>query len=104
MDQSTAFRIAEQYTEKVKKVFQPESIVLFGSYARGDFREGSDIDVAIVFQEFDGDYLDTMIRLGKLRDGISYEIEPHVLVKNDDRSGFAKHVMKTGHILYQAAA
>jgi len=43
--QETALRIAER--------FAPERIVLFGSYARGDADEESDVDLMVLFPEVD---------------------------------------------------
>ncbi len=34
--------------EKIIREIQPEKIILFGSYARGDFNQGSDLDMFIV--------------------------------------------------------
>ena len=34
--------------EKIVREIQPEKIILFGSYARGDFTRGSDLDLFIV--------------------------------------------------------
>jgi predicted nucleotidyltransferase len=39
----TAIRIAER--------FAPDRVVLFGSYARGDADEGSDVDLMVLFSE-----------------------------------------------------
>ncbi len=43
--QETVLRIAER--------FAPERIVLFGSYARGDADEESDVDLMVLFPEVD---------------------------------------------------
>lgn len=37
-----------QMVEKLVREFHPQRIILFGSYARGDFREGSDVDFLVV--------------------------------------------------------
>lgn len=34
--------------EKIIREIQPEKIILFGSYARGDFSQDSDIDIFII--------------------------------------------------------
>jgi len=31
-----------------------------------------------------------------------FDIEPHLLDSENDQSGFVKHVIKTGQIIYQA--
>lgn len=42
--------LLEQYVEEVKKIYgkQLKSVILYGSYARGDFRQDSDIDIMIL--------------------------------------------------------
>ena len=37
------------YKEKVIEAFHPKKIILYGSYVKGNAREESDIDIAIVF-------------------------------------------------------
>lgn len=37
-----------RYVRQVVEKFQPEKVILFGSYARGDQREGSDVDLLVV--------------------------------------------------------
>ena len=85
----------------MKKEFSPSAIVLFGSYANGDPHEDSDIDIGIVFNEFTGDWLETSARLWRLRHDISFDIEPRLLDPTQDKSGFVKHVLMTGQIIYQ---
>ncbi len=34
--------------EMIKRTLKPEKIILFGSYARGDNKEGSDFDLAVL--------------------------------------------------------
>lgn len=38
-------------TERIVERFQPEKIILFGSQARGDATQHSDVDLLVVFQE-----------------------------------------------------
>jgi predicted nucleotidyltransferase len=50
---------------------------LFGSFARGDSREWSDIDLIVIAPEFDGPReLDLVKRLWGARPGPDYRIEP----------------------------
>ncbi|MBW8049195.1 MAG: nucleotidyltransferase domain-containing protein [Cytophagales bacterium] len=38
-------------TEKIIEVIQPEKIILFGSYAYGKSKEGSDLDLLVVVKD-----------------------------------------------------
>jgi predicted nucleotidyltransferase len=102
LDKGTVVKDVERYAEVVTKEFSPYSILLFGSYAKGNPREESDIDVAVIFNGFDGNWLDAAARLWRLTENINYEIEPHLLDITQDKSGFVKHVIKTGEVIYQA--
>ena len=86
----------------MRKELSPAAVILYGSYAKGDAREDSDIDVAVIFNVFTGDWLKTSSTLWRLREDISLDIEPILLDNTKDRSGFVKHVYKTGKIIYQS--
>ena len=103
MEYTNAVAKAARYAEIVRRRFDPKAIVLFGSYANGDYTKDSDIDIAVVFQNFQGDYLRTAAELWELRRSVSEEIEPHLLDSEQDKSGFARYILNSGHVLYQAA-
>ena len=42
--------ILEQIVAFITSKISPERIVLFGSYARGDYKKGSDIDILIIIK------------------------------------------------------
>jgi len=100
LDKATVVNTVEQYAETVRKEMSPSAIVLFGSYVNGKPHEDSDIDVGVIFDGFIGDWYKTATRLWKLCRGISLDIEPHMLDRKNDQSGFAAHVLKTGQIIY----
>jgi len=102
LDKGTAISTVERYIDAVKKEFSPSAVILFGSYANGNPTEDSDIDVGVVFNGFSGDWRKTSSRLWNLAYDISWDIEPHLLDTKQDKSGFVKHVFKTGQIIYQA--
>ena len=102
LDKGTVVSTVSKYADAVKKELSPAAIILFGSHAKGDARDDSDIDVAVVFNGFTGDWLKTSSLLWRLCRGISYDIEPHLLDTTDDKSGFVRHVFKTGQVIYQA--
>ena len=48
----TMENLIEQYVEAVKKIYGSQ-IILYGSYARGDFRPDSDVDIMILLDMSD---------------------------------------------------
>jgi len=105
MDRDTAVKTAREYAQAVVKELHPAVILLYGSCAKGTQRTDSDIDVAVVFDGFDGDWLKISAQLWKLRRGISDDIEPILLDrKEQDPSGFVEEVFNTGEVLYSASA
>ncbi len=87
-----------------KEELNPDKVVIFGSYVNGTPHEESDIDVGVFISGLsDQAWYDTRIQLQKIRRNLLFiDIEPHLLDEADDRSGFARHVIETGEILYPA--
>ena len=104
LDKGTAISAAQQYAKAVVEEFSPSAIVIFGSYVNGCPHKDSDIDVGVIFNGFKGDWRQTAARLWRLRRGISFDIEPHFLDSSNDNSGFVKHILMTGHIIYENSA
>ena len=97
-----AIRLAEEYAQAVVKEISPVAVILYGSHAKGTARPDSDLAIAVVVQDFRGDWLTASSKLWKLRRGISDDIEPILLDQADDPSGFVAEVYRTGRILYSA--
>lgn len=97
MDKGEIIKIAEEYIRIVQGKFSLQKAILFGSYAKGDFRPDSDIDIALVLYGT-GDMLQTQIDLMKLRRKIDIRIEPHPFTSNDFNSSnpVASEIMKYG--------
>ena len=66
LDKGTVINTVRQYADVVTKELSPASIVLYGSYVKGNPHEDSDIDVAVIFNGFSGDWLETSARLWHL--------------------------------------
>jgi len=96
MDKNQVIEIAGRYAERVQGLFSTQSIVLFGSYAKGTARDDSDIDIAVIVDNLKTDYLDETARLYKLRREFDDRIEPLLLESGDDRSGFLQEILRTG--------
>ena len=82
MDKTEALENARIYASVIMKKYDCKSIYLFGSHARGTNQENSDIDIAIVLDEFENP-LDIQLDLMRLRRQIDSRIEPHPFRKKD---------------------
>ena len=96
MDKNEAINKVRQYKLLLKNHFQLEAVYLFGSYTRDTFREDSDIDVAIVVSNITGDFFSVNPLLWKLRRQVDDRIEPILIDRNKDRSGFLEEVKRSG--------
>ncbi len=100
MDQDVVEKV-KKYADVVRKDMPVKMIILYGSYARGSENVSSDIDVAVVVDNIENDYLEQSARLFHLVRGIDTRIEPVLLSSNEDRSGFLSSILKYGEIIYQ---
>lgn len=76
MDKQDVIIIAQQYAKAIHSKFDFNRIILFGSYAKGNYHEDSDIDIAIVFDDY-SNLVDMQLELMRLRRKIDSRIEPH---------------------------
>lgn len=88
----------KRFAERLKMLFPIEKIYLYGSFARGEIHEGSDIDLVIV-----GDFKERFFeRIGKILDLTDLPIEPLVYTPEEfeamKASGnpFIVEVLRTG--------
>ena len=102
LDKTKVREIATEYSREVKKLLNPDKIILFGSYVNGDPHVESDIDIAVLVRDFDDKtWYDARILLQKIRRNKMFlDIEPHLLDETHDPSGFVEHVIKTGEVIY----
>ncbi len=87
-----------KFIEEIKKRYNVTAIILFGSYAKGTQNEDSDIDIAVISDDFD-DIYDCMAHLMGMTWNIDARIEPHPIKKKDfDNISdyFIKEVIETG--------
>ncbi|MCF7912464.1 MAG: nucleotidyltransferase domain-containing protein [Candidatus Cloacimonetes bacterium] len=90
-----AIEIAKKYAEVLKKRFQIELMYIFGSYITGNYREESDIDIAVIIKEKDYDFLLYSKELFRLRREVDLRIEP-VLLDSIHDLVFLKEIAKSG--------
>jgi predicted nucleotidyltransferase len=72
--------------------------ILFGSYARGNYQEWSDIDIALVSDIFEGNRIDDKDKIRKITLSVSSELEVIPFSPDDFnlQNPFAKEILKTG--------
>ncbi len=97
MDKRDALEITKRYAQAVRAKYKFVKIILFGSYAKGNFHKESDIDVAVILKNYNN-LIDTQVDLMRLRRKIDSRIEPHPFREKDfDISNPLVHeIMKYG--------
>jgi predicted nucleotidyltransferase len=102
MDKREATAIAKQYASLVAQDMNPDMIVLYGSTVDGTRSDDSDIDIAVIFKKFEGDWLNTAAYLFyRLRRNISDYLEPLLCATSEDKSGFVEEILRTGEVLFE---
>lgn len=76
MDKGDALKIARQYAGALNANYNNIKVILFGSYAKGNFNDDSDIDIAVIFKDYDN-LMNMQMKLMQLRRKIDSRIEPH---------------------------
>ncbi len=102
MDKKQAVELVRDYAEVVRQNFPVKEIILYGSYARETARKDSDIDVAVILDSVEDDYLMSGARLFRLSRDIDLRIEPVLLERGKDISGFLEEILKTGEVVYRS--
>lgn len=84
MDKNDALRISKEYLQRVQNSDLGFSEAwLFGSYAKGNQHDDSDIDIAIVLNDNVNHTFETEVRLMIIRKGDETLIEPHAFSKEE---------------------
>ena len=87
-----------KFIEEIKKHYNITAIILFGSYAKGTENEDSDIDIAIISNDFN-DIIEDGAKLIGLTWKIDTRIEPHPIKTEDYQkvsNPFIREVVDTG--------
>jgi len=82
MDKREAIAAAQNYIDNVSRRYDLVQAFVFGSYAKGNYRTDSDIDVAVVLKNVDN-LFDAQIDLLHLRKDEELRIEPHTFRDTD---------------------
>ncbi|MDE6578898.1 MAG: nucleotidyltransferase domain-containing protein [Muribaculaceae bacterium] len=82
MDKEQALGLAKKYKEMVEKQLPVKAVYLYGSYSRNTQNSNSDIDIAVIVENFDRDYFSDTPLLWKIRRQVSNLIEPVLLIED----------------------
>ncbi|MDP2724032.1 MAG: nucleotidyltransferase domain-containing protein [Bacteroidales bacterium] len=102
MDRRDAINIANLYAIAVKTKYDYIKIILFGSYAKGNFNDDSDIDIAVILKDYKN-LMDIQLDLMRIRRKIDSRIEPHPFresefeITNPIVSEILKYGQEIGH-------
>lgn len=99
------FGLSDITVSDIKSVFIKHSnvreVVIFGSRAKGNYREGSDIDLAVIADNLTYNQLmDIMIEIDDL--GLLYKVDLIDYNKNKDYP-IGEHIRRVGKTFYKAA-
>jgi len=99
-------RLVERAVDAIVRAYRPQRIIVFGSFARGDTHELSDLDV-IVVKETEERFFD---RIGRVRDAcedIDIDVQPLVYTPQEFRlmleqgNAFLETALKEGTVAYE---
>ncbi len=97
MDQVEVIKKLHIFKNELSKHINLKKMYLFGSYSQNRQTSNSDIDVAIIVDKIQGDYLNYLTLIWKLGGDLDSRIEPIVFEENQpDYSGFYETIKNTG--------
>ncbi len=109
MTEFASSELLEEITRRLLAVSDPEQIILFGSYARGNPSEDSDLDLLVVASDIEAPRRES-IRLRRVLRGLTIPIDiivttPQHLARYRDSIGMVYGAaLREGKILYERPA
>lgn len=99
-------KIILRFKDALSKRIRVQSLILFGSYAKGNPKKYSDIDIAVVSPDFSkSNPIKNLQFLFKTAKKIDVNLEPLAFlpeeIKNPDPRSFESEILKTGKIVYK---
>lgn len=98
-------KIVKRFINLIIKKFNLKKIIIFGSFARGDYHKGSDLDLIIV-GEFKERFVDRIGKIIELNDS-DLEIDAMVYTEEEfqkmiqDRRPFIEQALEEGIVVYE---
>jgi predicted nucleotidyltransferase len=104
VDVKTVMEVVEQYVADVKKAFPIHTAYLYGSYAKGNPRWDSDVDVCFFLNDYIPEVEPTELPIGVALLGMTRKYDPRICIEprvfpaselqNDNP--FVKEIVRTG--------
>ena len=98
-------KIVKRFINLIIKKFNLKKIIIFGSFARGDYHKGSDLDLIIV-GEFKERFIDRIGKIIELNDS-DLEIDAMVYTEEEfqkmiqERRPFIEQALEEGIVVYE---
>ena len=98
------FERIDRYVREVVRELNPRCVILFGSFARRDISEGSDVDIVVV-ADFREDFLErigTLLKLNRFDlplEPVGYTPEEFKRMR-EEGNRFIEEVLESGRVLY----
>lgn len=91
--------IINEYLNKIGRQIKLNKVILFGSYAKGEFNENSDIDLAVFSDDFIGMEPIERFRflfLQATEYGVDFQALPFTTIELKDPEGLVAEILQTG--------
>lgn len=98
MDKRTAIKIIKKYIKFLQENnYEVQKAYIFGSYAKGNYDDNSDIDLAIILKNLKNGF-NIQVDLMKIRRKFDTRIEPHPFDEKDFNSSnpLVNEILNTG--------
>lgn len=98
-------REIQEFCDRIVAEFNPDKVILFGSYARGEQRDWSDVDIMVVMP-FEGRYFRKLTEI-RSRTRPSFDLDLKLAPMSDlaaryeEYDPIARDVLDRGKVLYE---
>lgn len=97
--------VVKKFVEKLTKNVEVKMVILYGSYASGNPGTYSDIDIAVISDDFGNNRLEEMQLLSRLTLETDVDIEPLAFsykeYLNHSKADFIHEIVSKGKIIYK---
>jgi len=95
----------QEVADQIARQFQPDKVILFGSYAYGEPNEDSDVDLLVVMPADKRDTKKAIEIRQSLRPGFAMDLlvyDPQYLYDHSQmRDWFVREIVEKGRVLYE---